>query len=203
MRQGLCPQCRVHQRICVCDVCVPIAGAPKLRVLQHPSETGHSKGTLRVASACLPGLCVEVGESPDDFDDVRKRAGQGGLAVLFPSPGSEALETADISGIREWLVIDGTWRKANRIWHCKQWLQALPSYHFKVPPPSVYRVRKAPREDSLATAEAIRHLLHLTHPKLDLNPLRRGMEALVDRQLANIPVNAHRYYPPPSKDGSF
>lgn len=203
MRQGLCPQCRVHRRICVCDICEPIAGAPKLWALQHPRETGHSKGTLRVATACLSGLRVEAGESPDDFGEVRKRAGQGGLAVLFPSPGSEPLETADISGVREWLVIDGTWRKANRIWLSNPWLQDLPSYHFKVPPPSVYRVRKAPREDSLATAEAIRHLLHLTHPELDLGPLRRGMEALVERQFASMPVNARCHYLPPSNDGSF
>lgn len=203
MREGLCPQCQVHRRICVCDTCGPIAGAPKLCALQHPSEAGHSKGTLRVASACLPQLRVEVGENPDDFDEVRKRARQGGLAVLFPSSASEPLETADISGIREWLVIDGTWRKANRIWLSNQWLQALPSYHFKAPPLSVYRVRKAPREDSLATVEAIRHLLHLTHPELDLGPLQRGMDTLVERQLANMPVEARRHYLPPSNGGSF
>ncbi len=203
MRQGLCPQCMVHRRICVCDKCAPIAGAPKLWALQHPSEAGHSKGTLRVASACLADLHVEVGETPDDFDDARNRSRQGGLAVLFPSPGSEPLETADIAGIREWLVIDGTWRKANRIWLSNPWLQALPCYHFKVPPPSVYRVRKAPREHSVATAEAIHHLLNLTHPELDLGPLQRGMNALVERQLANMPVEARRHYRPPLNGGSF
>ncbi len=203
MRQGLCPHCLVHQRICVCDICAPIAGAPTLWALQHPSETGHSKGTLRVASACLPDLRVEVGECPDDFDELRKRAVQGGLALLFPSSGSKPLETADISSIHEWLVIDGTWRKANRIWLSNPWLQALPCYNFHVPPASVYKVRKAPRQDSVSTAEAISHLLHLTHPELDLGPLQRGMQALVDRQLANMPVEARRHYLAPSRNGSF
>lgn len=193
MRVGLCRQCGVHQRICVCNVCRPVLGAPPIWALQHPSETGRAKGTLRVARACLPSLQVLVGETGDSFEPLASRA-DGSVGLVFPHPASEPLETADVSSIREWVVLDGTWRKARGMFLSNPWLQRLPAFHFQQPPPSTYRIRKAPREDSLATAEAVAYLLSVVRPELDVGPLADAMAALVECQLKLLPVGVrHRY----------
>ncbi len=193
VRSGLCPHCGVHQRICVCDACRPIAGAPPIWALQHPTEVGRSKGTLRVAHACLPSLQVLVGETGADFEPLASRS-PAGIGLIFPHAGSEPLERADTRGIHEWVVLDGTWRKARRIFLSNPWLQELPAFHFESPPASAYRIRKAPRPDSLATAEALAYLLALVRPDLDTTPLDGAMAELVGRQLATLPAAVrHRY----------
>lgn len=194
MRQGQCPECGVHERICVCEFCRPIIGAPLIHVLQHPDEVGRAKGTLRAALACLPSMKVTVGEAPVDFCDLAQRAAAPGMALLFPSAGSRPLESSSLDLVKDWLVIDGTWRKARRIFLGNPWLQTLPRYHFQQPPQSQYRIRKAPRRDSLSTAEAIGYLIHRLQPQLDVTPLHDAMAALVERQLAVMPPEARRRY---------
>lgn len=191
MREGLCPHCGVHTNICVCDVCDAVADAPPLWVLQHPAEVAHSKGTLRVANACLPALSVLIGEQPDAFSTLSARSVRVPMGVLFPISSSQPIETSDTSAIAEWVVIDGTWRKALKLFLSNPWLQVLPQFHFQAPPTSVYHIRKASRKDSLSTAEAIAYLLEQVNPEIDVNPLRRGVGALVQRHFAARPGTAH------------
>ncbi|BES69425.1 tRNA-uridine aminocarboxypropyltransferase [Marinobacter nanhaiticus D15-8W] len=200
MREGLCPDCGVHINICVCDVCETVADAPPLWVLQHPTEVAHSKGTLRVADACLPGLQTLIGEQPDAFSTLSARSARVPMGVLFPTLSSQPMETSDTSGISEWIVIDGTWRKARKIFLSNPWLNDLPQFHFDTPPASTYRIRKAPRGDSLSTAEAIAYLLEQVCPKVDTGPLKRSMNILVRRQLAQMPEDVQRRYDGQNRD---
>lgn len=195
-REGrrLCQQCGVHPRICVCNHCQPISGAPDLWVLQHPQEAGHSKGTLRVAQACLPGLRVLVGERSADFAALRDRLNPDQSALLFPGNQSQALEQATGASRLTWIIIDGTWRKARRILMTNPWLQALPAFHFQYPPESVYRIRRSGTEGGLSTVEAIAHLCSLTTPSCNTAPLRHGLEALVGAQLAQMPPAVRKRY---------
>lgn len=193
MRAGLCPDCGVHQRICVCDACEPVPDAPVIWALQHPTEVARSKGTLRVAQACLPSLRVLVGESGDCFEPLTSLVGDD-IGLVFPHPGSEPLESANTDAIREWVVLDGTWRKARRMFLSNPWLQGLRAFHFQHPPASGYRIRRAARSDSLATAEALSYLLSRVRPGMDLEPLERAMTALVERQLAMLPADLRDRY---------
>ncbi|MBU2954962.1 DTW domain-containing protein [Marinobacter sp. F3R08] len=192
----MCPACHVHPNICVCDTCAPVLNSTPVSVLQHPGEIGHAKGTVRILSRCLARLQVVHGETPAEF----RQAGfdtevhAPGSALLFPGPGSCALESADLSHIRHWIVLDGTWRKAARILHQNPTLAALPRFHFSHPPASAYAIRKAPGEHKLATAEAVAYLLNVIEPELDTRPITTALHALVTRQLAQIPTRLHKHY---------
>ena len=168
-------------------------GAPPLWALQHPTEVGRSKGTLRLARACLPSLRVLVGEAGDCFEPLASRA-SGAIGLVFPHAGSQPLETAATGDIKEWVVLDGTWRKARRMFLSNPWLQSLPAFHFQHAPASAYRIRKAPRSDSLATAEALTYLLTVVRPELDVRPLSEAMAGLVSRQLAQLPAGVRDRY---------
>lgn len=189
-----CPQCGVHPRICVCAECRLVCGAAELWVLQHPDEVGHSKGTLRVAQACLANLRVCVGANESDFSVLRGRLDPNRSALLFPAQGSLALEAAEPQRPRQWILIDGTWRKARAILLGNPWLQDLPRFHFQQPPADRYPIRKSARAGSLSTVEAISYLLSLTQPDIDNQPLERGLAALVRRQLAQMPEAVRRRY---------
>ncbi|PAV26143.1 DTW domain-containing protein [Tamilnaduibacter salinus] len=194
MGRALCAECGVHRNICVCDQCAPIEGAPMLWLLQDPKEAGHSKGTARIVDVCLPSARRIVCRSPEDLEPLRRRAQHTRLGVLFPSPHSTPVEEVSPGEIREWIVLDGTWRKARRLLLSNPWLRALPAFHFSNPPRSAYRIRKAPTRRHLATAEAVAALLDQTAPDCLSSPLRNAVSALVERQLQQMPQSIrHRY----------
>ncbi|WP_372980548.1 tRNA-uridine aminocarboxypropyltransferase [Marinobacter sediminum] len=195
-QRSICPHCQLHTNICVCDQCQTVANGTPITVIQHPSEVGRSKGTLRILERCLGQLQVVVGESPEQLQ-------QAGLsladlnestAVLFPGSNSQPLEEANTGAIKRWLLLDGTWRKAAKILHLNPHIAALPRFHFTHPPTSQYVVRKAPAEHHLSTAEAASHLLKTLEPGLDIQPINTAMAALVDRQLAQIPPELKNRY---------
>lgn len=191
----LCPDCGVHPNLCVCASCETITGAPGITVLQHPSEVSRHKGTLRIVRACLPHLAVVRGEAAEDFAEFATAVEPPRTGLLFPCEGSRPLEEANArAGVDHWLVLDGTWRKAKRLYFSNPWLNELPAFHFATPPRSTYRIRKSPREDGLATAEAVRYLLATVAPEVNHQALTRAMQALVEAELAQIPAHLHHRY---------
>lgn len=185
----VCERCRQHRRICVCDVCRPVNNKTPITIIQHPSEEGHSKGTVRVLRQTLTNLSVEVAEClpPDTLPHT-------GAALLFPGPGSQPLPTRSTAEIRHWVVLDGTWRKASRLFHLNPELARLPGYHFANPPAGRYRIRRKTADGHLSTAEAVAHLLNIVEPDLDTGPIQEGFEALVERLIEQVPGHLRRRY---------
>lgn len=189
MPRPCCEHCGLHPNICVCGYCGAVQNRTSLTVLQHPSEVGQSKGTLRILQQCLGNLHVFVGETPEDF---RQSGFTGELcpdttAVLFPGPDSQPVEATDLSQINHWIVLDGTWRKAAKLLHLNPGIGELPRFHFACPPASRYIIRKAPGEHHLSTAEAVHYLLKNQEPGLDAMPIQTAMTALIEKQLSQIP----------------
>ena len=193
MARAACARCGMHPNTCACDECERVDNSQRVVVLQHPSEVSHSKGTVRVLRQCLARIDVLVGEDQTSF----ARQGLEGLlsktrtGLLFPSADSQPVEGGATSDIHQWLVLDGTWRKAAKILHLNPQLTQLPCFHFADPPVSQYRIRKAPRAGQLSTLEAVAHLLTLTEPDTDIAPLLNAQEALVRKRLAFVP-DGHR-----------
>ncbi len=188
MPRAVCEHCGQHQRICVCDVCRPVPNATPITIIQHPSEAGHSKGTVRVLRQTLSNLSVQVAERLPP--DALPRA----AALLFPGPGSQPVTPRDAAGISHWIVLDGTWRKAAKLLHLNPELSRLPAFHFPEPPPGRYRIRRRPGEGQLSTAEAVRHLLTIIEPDLDTRPIDEAFEALVQRLIDQVPEHLQYRY---------
>lgn len=189
-----CPTCQLHANICVCNQCASVANTTPITIIQHPSEVGRSKGTVRILERCLAQVQVVVGETPEQLLQSGLNLPDTGAAVLFPGPASAPLEQAELGGIRHWVMVDGTWRKAAKILHLNPGLRALPRFHLADPPRSRYVIRKAPAEHHLSTAEAAAHLLRIVEPELDVTPVDTAMTVLVDKLLAQIPAHLRARY---------
>ena len=57
----------MHPNICVCEACAPVRNRTGVTILQHPTEVGHAKGTVRILTRCLANLRLFTGEMPGDF----------------------------------------------------------------------------------------------------------------------------------------
>ncbi|MGC8119849.1 tRNA-uridine aminocarboxypropyltransferase [Marinobacter sp. VGCF2001] len=190
MARIVCPRCDMHPNICVCADCEPVPNRQRVIVLQHPTEVGHAKGTVRVLRQCLEQLEVLVGDTRESFarQGLEQMLSAGRTGLLFPAPDSQPVDSSAASNIDQWLVLDGTWRKAAKLLHLNPQLRQLPGFRFADPPESRYRIRKAPRAGQLSTAEAVGHLLQAAEPELDTGPIFRAQEALVNKLLAFVPV---------------
>ncbi|AZL84428.1 DTW domain-containing protein [Aliivibrio salmonicida] len=81
--------------------------------------------------------------------------------VLFLDSESKAINGQKIDSDQKQRIIllDGTWKKAYKMWQLSTNLHGLPKVHLDTELSGNYRVRKAPKDNALSTAEAGYHVL--------------------------------------------
>uniref|UniRef100_A0A453CYP6 tRNA-uridine aminocarboxypropyltransferase n=3 Tax=Aegilops tauschii TaxID=37682 RepID=A0A453CYP6_AEGTS len=76
-------------------------------------------------------------------------------ALLFPCQGAISLDALDCQ-VKHLIVLDGTWAKAQRMYHENPWLQLLPHVKLESDKVSLYsEVRQEPKAGCLSTIESI------------------------------------------------
>jgi DTW domain-containing protein YfiP len=165
-------------------------------VLQHPSEVGHAKNSVRLLQLVLPETRVVAGESADDFAPLRQQLAQAGRPVylLYPSETSISATAATMDADCILLLLDGTWRKALKLLRLNPWLAQYPALHLEPEQASCYRIRKASRQGSLSTLEAAAHMLKTLDAGLDVSPLFEALDAMVSQRVAAMPAEVRRRY---------
>ena len=155
MPRSYCLRCNYPERTCLCHAIDRTSYSIRLTILQHPSEAGHAKNTARLVTLVAEDAEVVVGEYPEDFDGVRQALlSNPGAVVLFPASTSVPLSEANrTSPVLRLVLIDGTWRKAKKIWMSNPWLQQLRVCHID-DVSSRYRIRRGSVPGGLATIEA-------------------------------------------------
>ncbi len=208
MSRPRCSQCFRPQSHCLCSHIRHCDNQHPVLIMQHSSEQQHAKGTAQLAYQALAKAELIVGESPADFYSLeqRVRSQPEAFALIYPSPISQALETQAISlgtfistdKPLQLIFLDGTWRKAKKLWHLNPWLQTITQFHLETPPQSQYLIRKTNIDKGLSTIEAIAYTLQVVE-NMQPKPLLNGLEALKQQQLAAVPkAYRHRYLRPQS-----
>jgi DTW domain-containing protein YfiP len=156
MPRAHCPRCHYPLRTCICHGITEVVYRTRIVVLQHPSETAHAKNTARLIPLVTKSCEITVGETPDDFAEVKHGIEANPAAVvLFPAQQSAALaDEASAGPIDTLVVLDGTWRKAKKIWLANPWLQTLRVCHLNNLADTDYRIRRSKLPNSLSTIEA-------------------------------------------------
>ncbi|OVA06094.1 DTW [Macleaya cordata] len=106
-----------------------------------------------------------------------------GSALLFPSKDSISLEAIDFE-VKHLIVLDGTWRKAKRMYHENPWLKFLPHLKLNSNKLSLYsEVRQQPSAGCLSTIESILFAMKgLGHDQEGLDDLLDVFESMVGDQ---------------------
>jgi len=139
--------------------------------LQHPDEASNKKATAIIAELGLQQYQRWVGEDFKEHDALNQLLENetGGVAVLYPTDGAEKLdvnlELTSARSIEVLIVIDGTWRKARKIWRLNPQLHQLQAVTFNEVLSSDYRIRKEPEAGCLSTVESIVFALRLLEGK--------------------------------------
>lgn len=182
-----CPGCEFLKSRCLCETLKTIPNNVHLIILQHPSESKHPLNTVRIMKKSFQNITVIIGEDfsehpilNDIFNNQDHRC-----FLLFPTP--EALILSKERSLQlpptHLVVLDGTWRKAKRIFLASKNLQALPAFTFITEEISDYRIRKSSVANSFSTLEASTFALKILEPDLDTKPALASFEKMIDFQI--------------------
>jgi hypothetical protein len=109
---------------------------------------------------------------------------EAGTAVLFPGPGAQDVAELAGKGLRNLVVIDGTWPLARKVLKENPLLQGLPRVAFTPRRPGNYRIRKEPAAHCVSTIEAVAEVLgRLEGAPERFEQMLVAFEKMVDWQL--------------------
>lgn len=157
----------------------------KITLLTHSKEIGKRSNTgqlvLEIMGDAAEQVCWDRMTPPAGL---LKEIEAEGVALVYPGSGDEINE--DLSGINHFILIDGTWHEARKIYQRSPYLRKVRRISLKPTGKSLYNLRKNQKEACLCTAECVIEILQ-----------ERGMaeyaERLRERFLAFIrPAGAMR-----------
>ena len=199
-KRAICCQCNKALSACICASICALDNQHFLHILQDPSEQNKAIGTARILDLSLSRVKLSTGDlfDPTDFD-------LDNTFLVFPDEQALSLptlqESQQIDVNTQFILLDGSWKKAYKLLMNNPFLQALPKVMINVAGKSTYRIRKSPREDGLSTVEAGYYLLsELEHDENKFTPLLNSFNKMIDFQIASMPAEIYqKHYLDPSK----
>lgn len=157
--RAFCYSCWRPSKVCLCDQVQTFHSPIRLGILQHPDENKMPVNTARLLRLCMPDSsfliqgCEGITKT-QEFKQEVSALNPKRIAVLYPHPKARPLE--ELQGeVDLLLLLDGTWREAQKIWHHNQ--NDFLDYQltaFTPSSPSRYRIRKEPSDLHVSSLEA-------------------------------------------------
>lgn len=190
MPRKLCESCGRPLNVCLCEELVSMTSPCRVVILQHPSELKQSLATVPLLKLCLQPLNIFVGEDFTDHDDLHTLlARHKNIRVLYPHVDAAEWSLGAVSKSDEvdlLLVIDGTWRKAKRIWLSNPFLQTLPCVTLTGGPEGQYQVRSTTVEGGVSTLEAVAQACNYLSRSHDFDELYKPFNAMINMQIKKM-----------------
>jgi len=194
-KRAHCSDCLKASSACICGTIKSINNVHHLHILQDPSEEKKAIGTARILTLSLNKVELTIGKIFDEqhFD-------LNNTYLLFPSedaiPAEQLVEQSVIDESSQFILLDGSWKKAYKLLMSNPFLQNIPKIAINVDTKSNYRLRKSPRKDGLSTVEAGYYLLsQLENDTEKFTPLLKSFEFMIDYQISQMPADIYqRHY---------
>jgi DTW domain-containing protein YfiP len=187
--RAFCPDCDFLKSRCLCESLKVIPNTTHLIILQHPSESKHPLNTVRIMKKSFKNITIFVGEDFSAHSDLNAILTNPhySCALIYPSETSTELEKISSDQKPTHLILlDGTWRKAKKVFLLSKNLQTLPAYTFKTEIQSDYRIRQSSIENSLSTLEASSLALKTLEPTLDTASALETFKTMIDFQIKKM-----------------
>ncbi|WBA08005.1 tRNA-uridine aminocarboxypropyltransferase [Salinivibrio kushneri] len=193
-----CSLCHKAHAICICDAITKIDNPNPVILLQHPDEVSHPKNSACLLSLSLQHSITLVGEDFSQHPQLNALLADPDItyAVLYPEEYATPLGevVTQPAGAKQGIILlDGTWKKAYKMYQLSTNLQALPSISIDAKTPSQYQIRKSRKPGALSTLEAgYMALSQLEGNAKRYQPLLDSFDTMIARQLAFLPDASKR-----------
>ena len=130
----------------------------KLLLLTHSRELSKKTNTGSLVAKALGESCriFPWHRVTPDAELVQEIANSS-VALLYPGEDSEALN--DMSHYQSYIILDGTWQQAQKMYNQSPYLKALKKVHIKPTQASIFSLRRNQKSSGLCTAECAVALL--------------------------------------------
>lgn len=193
MSRALCEKCQFIISDCICPQIQSINNQTQVIVLQHRSEQNNAKNTVRLAKLIYQKITVLIGEHNDDFSELANLPIET-TALLYPGESAKVLDDqCSKTDLTHLIVLDGTWKKANKLLFTVERLKQFRQVSFKQLPTNQYHLRKANRSDSLSSLEAIAYALECVE-NLAMTPAYLALDAMMENQFKYMPATVRARY---------
>ncbi len=172
-----CQGCGLRPPACLCGAIEARPLRTRVVLLTHHAERRKSTNTGRLVTLALQGAEVRLRGERDA--PARPPLPEGRRLLLYPHPESRVLAAADARGEPVVLLVpDGTWNQARRI--LRRDPDAQGAEPVRLPPgaPSRYGLRRAPREGTVLTLEAVARALAVL--EVEGEAIERGLMEIFD-----------------------
>jgi len=194
MSRILCLSCQRPEKACICDFTTDITNDIHVVVLQHPSEVSQTKGTVALLAKSLRSCQVLVGENFSENEEFLRVQEQYQAILLYPGEHARVLNSENISQLIGstagygqsqsklkdndklatkkaicLVVLDGTWKKAYRMFMLSKNIQLLPQVCLpdELANSGQYLIRKVAKNNALSSLEASCYALALLEEESD------------------------------------
>ncbi|MGF1737250.1 tRNA-uridine aminocarboxypropyltransferase [Photobacterium satsumensis] len=192
-----CEKCGKATKACICRWIQQLDAKTELWILQHPSEVKRAIGTARILTLSLPSAKLWVGEDFSQHEEINQLLAEPSRQAWVVYPGEEAVPISSLAGAeqtqgaitkRTLILLDGTWKKAYKMWQLSANLQQLPTVELDNVDQGNYRIRKSPKSIGVSTVEA--GYLALTALEGDddkFAPLLEAFNQMIEFQIQQMP----------------
>jgi hypothetical protein len=169
----------------MCALLRPVPARTRVVILQHPREARLAICTAWLARLALENAELHRGVRFEADTGVGAVAADPGAALLFPGPESVPASARAEDPPRFLVVIDGTWRQAEKMLAANPSLRALPRIGVAPDRAAGYgALRREPGPEHLSTLEAIAIALGaLERDPARFEPMRVAFQRTVAQQL--------------------
>ena len=130
----------------------------RIFLLTHPKECLKKSNTGRLVLDALGAKAqLVIWDRVNPNTELLKCIDEGAVALLYPSADSQLLSAA--AEYTNYIVIDGTWQQAQKIYNRSPYLKALPAVKISVNQPSAFHLRRNQKPGGLCTAECVIEIL--------------------------------------------
>jgi len=196
-----CTVCEKALAACICQHITIINSDIELIILQHPGEVKNAIGTARILNLSLPQCQILIGENFTDNTQLNAILNDPTRQCFLLYPSEESIAAEDFAGNessnrdanikRTFILLDGTWRKAFKMYQSSSNLQTLPAVRLNAEQASQYTIRQTSIEGGLSTVEAGFLLLSTLEQDKDKDkyqPLLTAFEYMINFQIAKMPA---------------
>lgn len=181
-----CLNCDYILERCLCEVLRPISNKTELIILQHPSEKKHALNTVHLMKKSFERIRVLHGENFNEEAELVELIKKNGTALLFPGKNATHLTKETAPPFTQLILLDGTWKKAKKIFYSSTILHQLPKFSIAADIKSQYRIRQSSMENSFSTLEATVAALGLIEPGLNCESVMNAFVRMIDFQIEKM-----------------
>lgn len=199
-KRQICPECFRPKSVCFCNEIIQQANKVQLIILQHPDEESHPLGTAQMAKLTFKNSYKISGTDFKENKYLNRTLNDKYCAILYPD--EDAIEISSSPGpskpsiltkVEVLIVLDGTWRKAKRILQYNETLRKLPKLKLSSELSSIYKIRKAPKQNFLSTLESSIYALSVLDQK-DYSNSIKVLECQVEKHIKKMGFKYNKYY---------